>query len=226
MKPILFNTTMVKAILEGRKTQTRRIIKRTPSNDEPCGYGFWKEFNENDRKWYVKDYTHGSIWWTSEEYISKFSKYHVGDILWVRETWQESECFDWHIKGQYVYKADFEEGDITWTPKPQWRPSMHMPKCAARIFLKVIDVRIEKLSDMNQEDFIKEGIRTYTKDNKIFKYAVDENQYSWSEMPRNPQGAFKKLWNSTINKKDIGMYDLNSDPWVLAIEFERVYKNN
>ena len=92
-KPILFNTEMVKSILENRKTSTRRPVKRTSCNDDPSGYGFWKEFSERDQLWYIKDYTHAATWWTLKEYISRFSKYHIGDTIWVRETWQESECF-------------------------------------------------------------------------------------------------------------------------------------
>lgn len=223
-KPILFNTEMVKAILEDRKTCTRRIIKRTPSNDEPCGYGFWKEFNERDKRWYIKDYTHSCTWWTLEEYISKFSRYHIGDILYVRETFFEGDILDSNEdivqRGIVLYAADELRGDLDPT-EMKWKPSIHMPKRLARIFLKVKDVRIERLHDMEHDDFISEGIRKYTKDNEVFKYAV-ENQYLWKDMPRNPQDSFKKLWDSTLKKEQLEMYSWSANHWVWVIKFERI----
>ncbi|AWK53104.1 hypothetical protein DIC82_15020 [Clostridium beijerinckii] len=211
MKPILFNTAMVQALLDSKKTTTRRNIKRTPSNDEPSGYGFWKEFNNSDGRWYIKDYTHAPVWWTLEEYISKYSKYHVGDVLYVRETWQE-----W--TGGYAYKVG---GDYPQSFIDKWKPSIHMPKEAARIFLKVTDIRIERLHDMEHKDFLSEGIREYTKDNQVFKYAASEDQFSWRDMPRTPRKAFENLWDSTVNKSEIDMYGWNANPYVWVIEFEK-----
>lgn len=225
-KPILFNTEMVRAILDDSKTQTRRIIKRTPCNDEPCGYGFWKEYNDRDKRWYVKDYTHAPVWWTLEEYISKFSKYHVGDILWVRETFFEGDIFDSNEeiieRGIVIYAADELREDLDPT-EMKWKPSIHMPRKLARIFLKVKEIRIERLHDMTHDDFLSEGVRRYTKDNEVFKYAV-ENQYLWKDMPKNPEEPFKKLWDSTLNKNQLEMYGWDYNPWVLVIEFEKVQK--
>ena len=109
--------------------------------------------------------------------------------------------------------------------KNGWQPSLFMPKEAARIFLKVTDVRVEKLDQMIIADCLSEGIRAYTKDEKLYKYAVDEDQYTWQNMPHNPHQAFKDLWNSTLKKDQIEQYGFNANPWVWVIEFERIEKS-
>lgn len=221
IKPILFNTQMVQAILEGRKTTTRRIIKRTPSNDNPSGYGLWKEFNDRDNKWYIKDYTHSPLWWTEKEYIERFSKFHIGDILYVRETWCDRWLPDGFLEGKerYGYKADGEPSYGLWGNDSQcklevWIPSIHMPKEAARIFLKVTDVRIERLQDMREKEIRAEGI-TPDKEYEGFKNAVEANL----------EVKFATLWDSTVNKKDIDQYGFNANPYVWVIEFERIEKS-
>lgn len=221
-KPILFNTQMVQALLDGKKNSTRRIIKRTPSNDCASGYGFWKEFNSSDGKTYIKDYTHSPLWWTLEEYIRKFSRYHVGDILYVREKFFEGDIFDSNEdiaeRGVVLYAADDLRDDLDST-EMKWKPSIHMPKRLARIRLKVTDVRIERIQDMQHTDFLSEGIREYTKDNNTFKYAA-KNQYSWKDMPKNPKEPFISLWNNILVKEKFKMYNWNANPWVWVICFE------
>ena len=130
MKPILFNTDMVRAILEGRKTVTRRVVKFKPGqNPQWTGY--------------IPD---GPVLYGSNNIPASKSPYHPGDILYVRETWARS------MAGTYLYKA-------TDTPiiLDRWRPSIHMPKEAARLFLRVTDVRVERLQDMCLIDCLKEG---------------------------------------------------------------------
>ena len=223
-KPILFNTEMVQAILEDRKNCTRRIIKRTPSNDEPCGYGFWKDYNEDDKRWYIKDYTHACVWWTLEEYISKFSKYHVGDILYVRETWMMQSMSNFDKKAKFLFKAkpnerlkevilssDRYEDLIKYSSKNGWKPSLFMPKEAARIFLKITDVRIEKLHDMTRTDATKEGFK-------------DDDKLNNKGELLTSLGNFSRLWNTTIKKEQFKMYSWDANPWVWVIEFERVKK--
>ena len=132
----------------------------------------------------------------------------VGDILWVRETWEE-----W--TGGYVYKA--------WTSpflQPgyyrgcmRWRPSIHMPKEAARIFLRVTDVRVERLQDMTLDDFLNEGISIRDE-----AFNDPENAYMQSKE------IFIHIWNSTINKKQHNLYGWDANPWVWVIEFERCEK--
>lgn len=216
-KPMLFNTEMVQAIMEGRKTQTRRIIKRTKSNDEPCGYGFWKEWSARDTCWYVKDYSHSAIWFTLKEYISRFSRYHVGDIIYVRETWQESECFDNNIKNKYVYRANKSDAEFAEEYHLKGRPSIHMPKVAARIFLRVIDVRIERVQDITEEGAKSEGIRSFTKDNSVWKYSHKE-EFNWQNAPRTAKEAFGDLWDSCSKEG----YKWDENPFVLVVKFERI----
>lgn len=238
MKPILFNTDMVKAILDGRKTVTRRLVKRTPSNDEPCGFGFWREFNESDMKWYIKDYTHSCTWWTEDEYLKRFGKFKVGDIIYVRETWGIEKVYG--NVGTYgfdaVYKADekiipviikdFERYTEMgkFFDKTGWIPSLFMPREAARIFLRVTDVRVERLHEMNQEDALKEGLKLqcHRTDDDCSAYLKCNFQNSVACLDK-----FRELWNSTIPKRDPGemyKYGWKANPWVWVIEFERISK--
>lgn len=216
-KPILFNTEMVKAILEGKKTTTRRIIKRTPSNDEPSGYGFWKSYEERDGRWYIKDYTHSPCWWTLEEYINRFSRYHAGDILYVRETWCDRWLPDGFLQGKdrYGYKADGIPSYGYWGNDNQckdnvWIPSIHMPKKVARIFLKVTDVRIERLQDITEEQAKLEGAY-------LPCYKVDTG-----ELTSDSVTLFSVIWDGTLKKKQLEMYRWNVNPWVWVLDFEVV----
>lgn len=221
MKPILFNTEMVQAILEGRKTCTRRKIIRTPSNDEPCGYGFWKEFNENDGRWYIKDYTHSCCWLTQEEYTKKFAPYHIGDILYVRETFFEGDILnsneDIVHRDIVIYATDdLSEYGLE---ELKWRPSIHMSKRLARIFLKVKDMRIERLQDITNDEAIKEGVQ------KLHEglYGVNEETDIIYQCLF-PRDAFLHLWQSTVKKKDIDTYGWKANPYVWVIDFERINK--
>lgn len=180
-KPILFNTEMVRAILEGRKTCTRRIIK--PKSRYACGIYVTKG--------QVFERTEESRMWKHQKPL-----YNPGDVMYVRETWSE-----W--TGGYLYKA--------WPgPFPQpggsakmtWHPSLHMPKEAARIFLRVTDVRVERLQEITPEQAICEGTKE-----TFPPLAVDE---------------FRDIWNSTVDKKDTELYGWDANPWVWVYEFERI----
>lgn len=190
-KPILFNTEMVCAILNGRKTQTRRVIKPQPTNPR-----------HNNVGWLGWDDGHG--------YRMK-PPCDVGDILWVRETWQYVyTCDDYdkciEITGRYVYFADDPMPFTYWVDtdtgehKDQmpWRPSIHMPREAARIFLRVTDVRVERLQDIDDDGVVAEGLEI---------------------------GAqFDDLWNRTVKKSDRARLGWEANPWVWVIEFERCEK--
>lgn len=211
IKPILFNTEMVRAILDGIKTCTRRIVKGFIPNDAVWGYtAFTPKGCISCRGTFA------------DGYGEKFFKlpYQPCDILYVRETWKHFECCccegDEHRNcyrepqqsvlnkscGCYMYRATDEiYGDA------RWHPSIHMPKEAARIWLKVTDVRVERLQDMWASDVSKEGIRF----NK--PTAADEMLK-----------AFAKLWDSTIKKSDLDRYGWDANPWVWVIEFERFEK--
>lgn len=196
--PILFNTDMVRAILDGRKTVTRRLIK--PQQligilPDKCKNGMPEEFLK-EKKHMFKPYCD----MTDAELIkaSYNPPYQPGDILYVRETW--SPVFV--VPRRYLYKVGCKEAENL---PIKWRPSIHMPKEAARIWLKVKDVRVERLKDAKYFDFIHEGL-PYT-------------QYEW-EIREN----FQLLWNSTIKKSDLDRYGWDASPWVWVIEFERCEK--
>lgn len=204
-KPILFNTEMARAILEGRKTEARRVIKPQPELTEAyCLNRFtWR-------------YKHTSCALMDEcdvkSTLGIVSPYQPGDILWVRETWDflpstECGCFclgpcdkEFHGEfGCFTYRAS--------TPNftSKWRPSIHMPKEAARIWLMVKKVRVERLQEISVEDAVAEGCITP-------KQALYVNH----------KGYFSDLWNSTIKPADLPLYGWETNPWVWVIEFVRV----
>lgn len=187
-KPILFNSEMVKAILGGRKTQTRRLVKGLPLA-EP-----W--FTVEDGKPMMCD--ENGEWYPAE----RFSAVQPGDILWVRETWNGGRLFGQKGNG-YIYAADYQ-GQSAFG----WRPSIHMPKEAARIFLRVKDVRMERLQGISHEDILREGIAEC-------KGREHGEDCACAEI------AFSELWDSTIKKADLPRYSWEANPWVWVIEFER-----
>ena len=188
-KPILFSTPMVQAILEGRKTVTRRVIK-----PQPTGY-----FEVNDSPCYLYDF--------SDREGRVYPRYQVGDILYVREAYAD-------LLFHYVYKADYRGQDLTLEELDllsdvKWKPSIHMPKEIARIFLKVTNVRVERLRDITETQVRKEGFRDYL--------AADDTFY--------PSGYyFRQTWDGTIKKQDLDKYSWEANPWVWVIEFERTEK--
>lgn len=209
IKPILFNTDMVQAILEGRKTQTRRAVRFFECDvyDMACAAGIWNEVfdPENPPKALIE-------WFVRNKARKPF---RTGDILWVRETWCQCATIDSFFDSinRYAYKADYEDDAL---PPCKWKPSIHMPKDAARIFLIVKNVRAKRLQDMNLEDFKAEGI-------------WDDYKASSEKHHENLQRAaypvvFKELWNSTINKADLPTCGWDANPWVWVIEFERTQK--
>ena len=179
--PILFNTDMVRAILDGRKTVTRRLIN-------PQQTGSWQD---------------------NIELMSR-APYQHGDILYVRETWCDDRQFTHDdTSGQYFYRADSmypRNGDSVFL-NVKWHPSIHMPKEAARIWLKVKDVRVERLQEITAEDAIKEGAQRYIH----LDGSLDE---------QGTRTSFIGIWNSTIKKSDIDRYGWDANPWVWVIEFE------
>ena len=191
--PILFNTEMVRAILDGRKSCTRRLVKFL-SGENPKWTG------------YIKD---GSMLYNGRnEPCIRTQPYQPGDILYVRETWCALPVNEsGHMRGHsvYYYKADRDLRPEGW--RGNWHPSIHMPKEAARIWLKVMDVKVERLQEISGEDLIKEGIDLFQ--SSYVRVAFDE---------------FKNIWNSTIKKSDLDRYGWNANPWVWVIEFERCDK--
>lgn len=201
IKPILFNTEMVKAILDGRKTCTRRIVKDGIPDDAMWGYtAFTPKGYISCRGVYADGYGEG------------FYKlpYQPGDILYVRETWSE-----W--TDGYLYKAwnsPFPQAGES--PVMKWHPSIHMPKEAARIWLKVTDVRVERLQDMTDDDAEAEGAI----DNRGFIHSP-ENEYDRIYTARE---HFIGIWDRTIKKSDLDRYGWDANPYVFVIEFVKIDK--
>ena len=205
---------LFRSILDGRKTVTRRVVRYKYNNTEmkmrTDKYGTRLIEIQKD----IEGETHGknpdgSTWHKLLPYIEKNPPYKKGDILYVRETYCPN-YFDFVAQSgnKHGYKADYDSvilsSDI---PEPNWIPSIHMPKEAARIWLRVTDVRAERLRDMDKMDAVKEGINTRCCVN--LAHALTK---------------FKKLWDSTIRRSDTGLYGWKSNPWVWVIEFERCEK--
>jgi hypothetical protein len=220
VKPILFNTEMVRAILDRRKSCTRRLVK--PQPDEKHTYPLCFVTDSTEKK------EVGCFGFGVDEYGGsiQYAKppCQPGDILYVRETWERFEC--WNCEGDesgncpkepkksvldktygcYMYRATDEiNGDA------KWHPSIHMPKEAARIFLRVTNVRVERLRDITVEDALAEGMDKYIRLNG----ELDENSIVTS---------FIGVWNSTIKKSDLDRYGWDANPCVWVIEFERCEK--
>lgn len=213
-KPILFRTPMVRAILDGRQTQTRRVVERK---------GYELELQEPWRD--SAKYEYENLWQIGQETgkmrhtksIGVCSRYQLGDILWVRETCNRGEARNGDKK--YIYKADIEPllQDIH-----TWHPSIHMPRTAARIFLRVTDVRVERVQEISTDNALAEGIRErilqprayeLNGGKKIYEYADDSGTtYSAVE-------AYEKLWDSLNAKRGYGW---DSNPWVWVYSFEKV----
>ena len=254
-KPILFNTEMVRAIQDGRKTVTRRPLK--PHNAvkaKKCGYeqgsGLWYDdtFNEGDKDTHIKDYSVSCCWIGTKIYIQKYAPYKVGDVLYVRETWCKYSRLEDDLASpivgteKYYYRADGEnptpfntflvqrKGYDEYSDYPLWHSSIHMPKEAARIFLRVTDVRVERLQDIITDDYKtplninKEGLILSccfcTHHNGECKDFIA--QHSPQTLTCKLLEDYTILWNSTVKKSDLDKYGWDANPWVWVIEFERV----
>lgn len=199
IKPILFNTEMVRAILDGRKTCTRRLVKPQPDEKHTYPLGFVTDSTEKKKV--------GRFGFGIDEYGGSIQyekpPYQPGDILYVRETWCKGYLMN--AKERYYYKAD--DNDFLCT----WHPSTNMPKQAARIWLRVMDVRVERLQEITAESALTEGADKYIHANGT----LNEDQTITS---------FIGIWNSTIKKSDIDRFGWDANPWVWVIEFERCEK--
>jgi hypothetical protein len=207
--PILFSTEMVNAILEGRKTQTRRVVKF--DNYLP------KLTHKHHSKMTVKGF---EVYDGNNELDGNliFRNGNVGDILWVREAFQLVQPFgpeDYHFgykDGFYSFEEASSKYDYSSPNK--WKPSIHMPKEACRIFLKVTSVKVERLNDISRIDAIAEGVDfVHGVSTKIYY------NYESLEFGCTPKESFLTLW-----KKINGNESLNSNPFVWVIEFEKIDK--
>lgn len=227
--PILFNTEMVRAILDGRKTCTRRVIKPQWEECPTCKY----IHNE-----YIYDKLAKNVYCARCGYPmepERRSPYQPGDILYVRETWQYLYELDGNEQviedtGKYYYAATdtipfdtyVDENGVKHDHAP-WRPSIHMPKEAARIWLKVTDVRVERLRDIDEDGALREGAQGIRCDHVALGEhgCTDCMNTGWIEPP---QVGFMQIWDSTIKKSDIDSYGWNANPYVFVIEFVKIDK--
>lgn len=217
IKQILFNTEMARAILDGRKSCTRRLIKTR--RKDACGFYVTRRIDGSFAGIYEYD-----------ENESMFDNpleppYQPGDILYVRETFAWCPCWDcgmdteqgactdhiYHSEkkeyGCYMYRASCEDNE--YLSADTWHPSIHMPKEAARIWLKVTDVRVERLHDITGLSIQKEGIE------------VEPNECAGKfDFISELFLLFQRLWDSTVKKSDLDRYGWNANPWVWVIEFE------
>lgn len=222
-KPILFNTQMVRAILAGQKTQTRRLVKVSHRGAAGFNVCFRKSTGEFA----------GVYDWDDEESMYEDrtpAPCEPGDILWVRETWAKDA-------GRYMYKANYSDTEKFYMNGREirmvWSPSIHMPREAARLFLRVTDVRIERLQDIDEEGVCAEGAE---------KIILHCQHMDWSVVPPEPcynsrpcanciiDKSYSELfgemvWNSTIKPADLPRYGWEANPWVWVIEFERIKRS-
>lgn len=223
IKPILFNTEMVRAILDGRKSCTRRLVKHDV--ESVLNSPYHKAHPELEDK----------------QIISKLCNppYQLGDIIYIRETWAWCPCWDCGLDveetgcgheqeqkyngekkehGCYIYRASCADNE--YPSVDTWHPSIHMPKEAARIWLKVTNVRVERLQEITDEQAKREGIQ-YDECPTGFTWKQETDMHNCYTTPI---GAMQALWNSTIKKSDIDRYGWDANPWVWVIEFEMCEK--
>ena len=233
MKPILFNTKMVQAIIDGRKTVTRRVVKPQPAPtaqiqlaNERFVWSFWKDVDQHLMK---APYDRGDILYVRETFC--VGKIECGELpdgreaLYVSQGTEDDDC----IPKEYTIRYGINTDDVV------WKPSIHMPKAAARIFLRVTDVRVERLQDMAEEDAFAEGY----KDCNPWCYHLVHEDYpdspipcfaaSSDECPTDPPCNHSipelfgvEVWNTTIKKTDLDRYGWDANPWVWVIEFRRI----
>lgn len=217
IKPILFNTEMVRAILDGQKSCTRRLVKPQPDEKHTFPLGFVTDSTEKKEigcfGFGISEYG-GSIQYAKPPY-------KPGDVLYVRETWCKGS---WgNEKERYYYKAD--DNDFYGT----WHPSIHMPKEAARIWLKVTDVRMERLQDITEAQTEEEGFLFTppclhrTGENYCDIDGPCGNKIKYCDMSAGELFG-KVLWDSTIKPSDRDRYGWEASPWVWVIQFERCAK--
>lgn len=235
---IIFNTEMVCAILDGRKTQTRRLVNSVPTTHDFHGWIMSSTCTKDEGKacWAI-----GNSSLLKDPIRLNCPLGKIGDRLWVRETFallgnEDGVCVDWNDRIVYdeeeaarIYRASCEQkdgdyglwsipDDADWKPHTDnnkydgtWRPSIHMPRWASRILLEITGVRVERLQDISEEDAINEGVKSLPGGHwKCY-------QSDYGESSPTAIGSFSTLWNS-INGEDAWY----KNPWVWVIEFKLV----
>ncbi|EMM8869491.1 hypothetical protein AB9K36_18240 [Klebsiella michiganensis] len=192
---MIFNAEMVRAILDGRKTQTRRIVKLQPDEDglAKVTNGPWVDTSERNYRCPFGD---------------------VGDRIWVRETWAEAGASAPNLK---LYRANYPEHlpshyeNVPPANEIRWTPSIHMPRWASRILLETTDVRVERLNAISERDAQAEGV------GKLRGGYWQHYQPGWTQHQLSARGSFVTLWKSIYGEES-----WNFNPWVWVIEFKRI----
>jgi len=189
---------MVQAILSGQKTRTMRVMNPQPPwgrpvvNSESAVNPIWKT-------------------WTAGLPLECQPQHRVGDIIYVRETWG----IGIQLAGGVIYKADYAEGKAPLADGEKWRPSIHMPKAAARIFLRITDVKVQRPQELTMDEIVAEGVIC-----PIEKTCMCEND-DYMDC-KSYRGEWVKLWDSVQSKKDLPLYGYQANPWCFAYLFEKV----
>lgn len=229
-RPILFSGPMILALLAGRKTVTRRVVKPQPT---PCEYAPGKHALA------------GQVIEGNDAVLAQCPYGKPGDLLWVKETWRTAAVLD-ELSPRAIAAKALEAGyELPWAPlqyeadgkSVDWdylwkgpgkvRVSIHMPRWASRLTLEVVSVRVERLHDFTDNDAKAEGLSCLTKDGgRTYKYGIpdrdglpgtDDTGWPWVEWARDPCEAFQRLWVS-IN----GAESWDANPWVWRVEFKRI----
>jgi hypothetical protein len=230
-RPILFKAPMVRAILAGRKTQTRRIVT-VPWQGRVRALPYGPYYVDTDGELFVAD-DYGDYHRIEDWTTSPCGR--PGDRLWVRETWRTEERHCDRADG-IRYRADDDFVVIDDTPEAadrwidahkngvhanRWRPSIFMPRALSRILLHVASVRVERVQAISEEDARAEGVNP-SDAAIVFTNDAHGRAYRVSEMENTHRGAFACLWDSLIDEKDTKW---NANPWVWRIGFEVVAMN-
>ena len=217
--PLLLKSEMVRAILEGRKTQTRCPIVPQPIliDSRTWEWPYPSTFDEEKNKWILSKASWGKNIDPANCMIN-FCPWQVGDRLWVRETWRVDRLNE-SIKsnnlesGQWVqYKSD---NDIWATYPGRWRPSIHMPRWASRITLEITNIRVERIQEISEEDVIAEGFNSTTWNGELTIFRPPANGFD--DIPATQY--FMDFWDSIYAPKGYGWKD---NPWVWVREFRRI----
>ncbi|WP_354684800.1 hypothetical protein [Cupriavidus necator] len=215
-RPILFRGAMVRGILDGRKTQTRRIVKHQP---ELAGFQTYEPYSH--RRWnesHARAYEGNDGWWFGIPGMSTgplqcpYGK--PGDRLWVRETWAQPVPLD---PGPTIYRADYPAcvppgyERIPTVDEITWKPSIHMPRALCRLVLEIVSVRVERLNDCSEADAIAEGIEPRPGADGEWAHYAD------SGLSTDARGSYRSLWEQ-IN----GPASWDANPWVWIVDFRRV----
>lgn len=222
IKPILFNTEMVRAILDGRKTCTRRICKDANECTVPD-----MEFYNADKRTYAVHNFADKKHTEKLNIVERTCPICPGDTLYIRETW--GYPISLNSDKQYVFRADKIAESGFKNDSHIWHPSIHMPKKAARIWLKVTNVSVERLQEITETQTEEEGFLFTppclhrTGENYCDIDGPCGSKIKYCDMSAGELFG-KVLWDSTIKKSDIDIYGWDANPWVWVIEFERCEK--